>query len=250
MSKVLKCRQWVEATPCRVKLPDPEDFLVRDNQPVNNDLTDNVGTDSKTKSLTPEATAQAEAAAILKEAKAEAERILCEARHQAEQLRAAARDSGVTEGRRAGLEEIRQELAGKLTKAGALLSKAETEREQRILASETEILKLAVAIAEKILQAELELRPEKRLEMVKSALARFSGATEYKIRVNPADLQYLDVNRLHTMFAPPKTVELLADSALEIGDCLIETELGNIDLRLRKQLELILNELIKVERLQ
>ena len=252
MSKVFKSHQCIEATPCQVELPDQEAFFISSNQ------EDNAGLDAEDDliaedEIDPVEVAKQEAQAIVEQAQAEAERILTTAQEQAVQIRDEAKNNGTAEGRQAGLAEIRQELAGNLTQALTLLSEAEAEKEHRILASEPEILKLAVAVAQKLLHAELQLDPQQQLAIVKNALARFTGAVNYKIRVNPADLEHLKesgIPELQAVFSEPKNLEFVADPGIGTGGCFIETELGNIDARLKSQLQLVLVELLKVGRLQ
>jgi len=252
LSKVFKSHQCVEATPCRVDLLDQEAFFIRSGQETDTGLDAGDESYQEDEELDPVEAAQLEAQAIVERARAEAEGILAAALEQATQIKNEARISGKAEGYQTGLTNIRQELSANLTQALVILSEAETEKEQRILASEPEILKLAVAIAEKVLHAELRLDPERQLVILKNALARFFGAANFKIRVNPADLEHLSesgVPELQAIFSEPKNLEFMADPGIGIGGCYIETELGNIDARLKSQLQLVLSELLKVGQL-
>lgn len=259
LSKVIKYHQCVAADPCRVELLDPDTFFMRDvplEEP--SDIAAQALEDNPSEAELREtaqrlaAQAQEEARTLLERARHEKDQVLAEAHRQAERIRAEARQGGVAEGRKAGMEEIRQELADHLTQALARLAEADALREQRILASEPEILRLAVAVAEKVLQAELELKPKKQLTILQKALTRIPGAVGYKIRLHPGDLENLAemLPQLQTVFSEPKQVEMVADPAVEPGGCFIATELGNVDARIGTQMELILAELIKVGRMR
>ena len=182
------------------------------------------------------------------------------ASQQATEIIATANQEGITlkeqaqqEGSRVGYDEgilkARQELQLNLTQSLGLLTQAETEREQRILSSEPELLKLAVAIAEKILAAELALDSSSQLAIVREALARVSTANLINIRVNSEDLAVLEsqVSALQDVFNEPKPLKFIADASIDRGNCFIETENGNVDSRIKSQLEQILVELLKVE---
>lgn len=256
MSKVIKYHQCVEADPCRVELLDPDTFFMRE-EPLEEAsgvaaqaLPDEAELRETAQRLV--AQAQEEARTLVERARHEKDQVLAEAHQQAERIKADAHQGGVAEGRKAGMEEIRRELDDYLTQALARLAEADALREQRILDSEPEILRLAVAVAEKVLQAELELKPKKQLSILQKALTRIPGAVGYKIRLHPGDLEKLAemVPQLQTVFSEPKQVEMVADPAVEPGGCFITTELGNVDARIGTQMELILAELLKVGRMR
>jgi flagellar assembly protein FliH len=240
LSKVFKSHLCVTADPRQLELLDQEIFALYQQQPG---------------SVAAEL-AEEEAEDPLGKARQEAEALLAETREQAERIRAAAslearriKSEAETAGRRTGLAEIRQELAGKLAQGLALLSTAELEHQRRVLASEPEILKLALAIAAKIINAELKLNPRQQLAMVQQVLQRFAQATVYKIRINPADLEQLtgDVRlELQSIFKEPKQIEIAPDPTIAPGGSFIETDHGNIDARLQTQMELVAKELLKI----
>jgi flagellar assembly protein FliH len=250
LSKVFKSHLCVAAGPCHLTLLKPETLTSQAGELEEVVAEPTVALDLEN--------VKEEAERLIEEARATAEQIVAVATKQSEEIAAQIKDqaeqAGFAAGRRAGLEEIRLEMAGHLGQALALLSDTENEYCRRILASEPEILKLAVAIAEKIISAELTLSQESRLALVKQALTRFDGAMVYKIRMNPADLELLteaDLGaKLQAVFSEPKTVELVADATLTPGGCFVETDHGKIDARLKSQLELISVELLKVGRLR
>lgn len=255
---MFKSHLCVAAHPCQLELPDPDIFLIDnvDNQeqepeaqfkPENETNTEAITEDLNAKDPLEEA--RQEAISRVNHAQAEAQRILAAATAEAGRIKTEAEQTGMAAGRQAGLEQIRQELAGKLAQALAVLSTAELEHQRRVLESEPEILKLAVAIAAKIINAELQLDPRQQLAIVKQALTRFGQATTYKIRINPSDLELLTdeiLPELQSVFSEPRTLEIVADATIAAGGCFIETDHGNIDARLRTQLELIASELLKV----
>jgi flagellar assembly protein FliH len=239
LSKVFKSNVYVTANPCQLERLDPEIFAFNPPQPE----CDDVGLED------PMVKARQEAETLLTEARDEAERIHAAAILEAQRIKSEAEAAGVEAGRRTGLAEVRQESAGKLAQCLALLSTAELEHQRRVLASEPEILKLAVAIATKIIDDELQLNPQQQLAIVKQALRRFDQATVYKIRINPADLDRLTGDlrlELQSVFNEPKQIEIVADPTVAPGGSFIETDHGNIDTRLKTQLELVTDELLKI----
>jgi flagellar assembly protein FliH len=253
LSRVLKSHLWVATGPCQLEPPDPELFVDDDPPQPESEAEETTELEQPEKILEA---ARQEAERILAKARAEAERATAAAAVEAERLKAAAEAAGNAAGNAAGyqtgLAQIRREMSGKLAQALALLSTAELEHQRRVLASEPEILKLAVAVAAKIINAEISLDPGRRLEIVKQALSRFGQASTYKIRINPADLQQLVDNpalELQSIFSEPKVIEMAPDATIAPTGCFIETDHGNIDARLRSQLELVASELLEVAKL-
>lgn len=210
---------------------------------------------------------------VLAQAKEEAERIVAQAKEEAEQLhessraqaatvmetakqeaaalREEARKEGFETGRQDAVNQVKQELNQNLTTALSLVAGAEAERIERINSSETEILKLAVQIAEKIIGAELKLDPARQMEIVRAALLKATNAESVEVRIHPDDLAICEQNirQLQEVFPDPKPIRFTGDPGLTPGSCFIETNLGNVDARLKSELDMILAELLKARQI-
>ena len=218
------------------------------------------------------------AAALLAEAREEAEAIITAARQEAEQrLEAAQQESaqlkteaeaefaaqrqagyetgyqeGLTAGQQAAQKEWEERLAtaeATLTAAkqesAALLKQAEEERRARILSSEQEILKLACDIAEKIINTELEQYPAQWLPMINEAVRKVAGATEITLRVAQEDEAFMieHLKEIRTQLSESPPIRLVSDSTLKPGDLLIQSNLGQIDARIKQQITRIFQAL-------
>jgi flagellar assembly protein FliH len=162
-------------------------------------------------------------------------------------LKNQARQEGLETGRKEGAAQIQKELEQNLATAIALVNQAEEERLKRIGSSEQELLKLAVEIAEKIVGAELQLNPGAMLEITREALTRVATANNIIIRVNSEDYKrFMERSTtLQKAFTEPKMIRVEEDPGITPGNCFIETEHGNIDPRIKSQLEVIWAELLK-----
>ena len=70
---------------------------------------------------------------------------------------------------------------------------------------------------------------------VRVALGQLSGATRVRLRVPPAELALWTETILHL----PKLAlrpEVVSGEGMRLGDCMIETEMGSVDLGVRTQL--------------
>ena len=133
----------------------------------------------------------------------------------------------------ATLDEARAEAVGLLVDAKQR-AEAITDR------ARADLTRLAVGIAEKILGAELALAPERVAEIVGQVL-RAAGPSERLVaHVHPLDLPLLEIRweRLSRL-AEEGTLELQADTTVERGGCVLETDRGIADGRLKVQLAMI-----------
>lgn len=105
------------------------------------------------------------------------------------------------------------------------------EREvERIRAEERESTpRLALALAEKLVSAELADRPELVAHIVDESVSRLSRATRIVVRLHPSDVD----------LAPPREPwhEVVADESLSRGDCIVESNVGRVDARMRTRIE-------------
>lgn len=152
-------------------------------------------------------------------------------------------------GRREGLDEARQELES----ATQALAQAveEISRLRDILAknSRTDMLRLVMAIAEQVILREVNVAPETVLSIIENALQASVRADQYRVHINPADLEL--VSKQKPLFLASisglRNLSVEADQTITRGGCRIESELGDVDATIETQLETIqqaLNEAI------
>lgn len=247
MSRIIKSEQCIEALPRQLGPADEDAFFISEefgqaDLNIADLRTFREPSETGDENLT--------VGAALTAAQMEREEIVKAATAAAEKLKAEAYRAGVEKGREEGLELARQELAAHLDKALAALKEIEALRQTRIKESESEILKLSGAIAAKIIGEEIRLDPEEQLEIIRQALGKITGSAKIVIKVHPdlAETVTAAADRLAKFAAEPVTITVEADNYLEPGDCYIETEQGQIDARIQKQLEVILDEFLKTER--
>lgn len=175
------------------------------------------------------------------EALTEAERLLARAREQA---------AGILEQARAEAEAVRQQAQEQgQARAGAALVAAREQAQRILQEARADLTRLAVAIAEKLLDEELALHPERVTRIVERCLAEAGAARRLVLRINPADRPTLDreLPRLRGL-VEAEALQLEPDPTVRAGGCLLETELGQVDGRLETQLQAILEALQAADR--
>lgn len=100
--------------------------------------------------------------------------------------------------------------------------------------AEEDVVKLAVAVARRVLHRELSLEPDAILGLVKVALGRVDAQEVHRVRAHPEDAPRIAAE-LDSMSLVEK-IEVLPDSTLERGAVLFETKRGTLDASLSTQL--------------
>jgi flagellar assembly protein FliH len=119
--------------------------------------------------------------------------------------------------------------------AAQLIESFTQERDRFLHSVEHEVVKLALAVAARILRREAQMDPLLLTGAVRVALGQLSGSTQVRLRVPPAELDlWTEAITLLPNLAVKPTV--LAGEGMRLGDCKIETELGTVDLGIRSQL--------------
>lgn len=104
-----------------------------------------------------------------------------------------------------------------------------------------EALEIALMVAKRIIQVEIEMRPMVLVEQVKRVARELMGKKELTIHVNPADLAQIRnlAPDFSEVFPAVAQIALVGDDELERGDCVIETEVEQINMTLAEQLSAI-----------
>ncbi len=155
---------------------------------------------------------------------------------------AAMQARGFEEGQTLGREQALEEKKGRIEHLNAVLSEARAviEAHQAKVCSccEEDTIRLALALARKVIQHEIGKRPELADTIIRKTIDFISGQENMKIKTNPADtetVRKLLEEKIKDAQAW-ETIQINADSALNNGECIIETEYGVIDARIEQQL--------------
>ncbi len=106
-------------------------------------------------------------------------------------------------------------------------------------------LEVAIAIAEKVIRREIDHRPEISTTLVRESLQLASGCGEIHVRLNPQDLGSMQSGETMLCDELKKLApsQIIADSSIRRGGCVVETKFGSIDNRIETQLERVAQEL-------
>lgn len=151
----------------------------------------------------------------------------------------AGREKGRLEGRQVERDAQAPAVAAatqqRLRQGAELIESFAQERERFLLAAEHEVVELALAVAARILRREAQMDPLLLTGAVRVALGQLSVSTQVTLRVPPAELALWteSLALLPNLAVRPSVV---AGEGMRLGDCVIETVLGSVDLGIRSQL--------------
>lgn len=148
-------------------------------------------------------------------------------------------ERGREEGRRAEREALAPTAAAEAERrrrqAAELIANLARERDRYFHAVEQEAVRLALAVAARILRREAQMDPLLLTGAVRVALGQLAANSEVRLRVpaKEADLWQETIALLPNVTVKPAVV---ADEGMRLGECVIESKVGSVDLGIRAQL--------------
>jgi len=169
---------------------------------------------------------------IITDAEAEAKKIRERAQKvlsEVEAVREKARREGFAAGESKGLSQVTEKLVH-----------LEALKEKFYKESEGEIIRLVIALAEKVIGKIAEERPEVIRNVVRQALERSLG-DRITVRVNPEDYKTITAGgyEFRDVLDRTKRLHFKEDETVAKGGCIVETEVGTIDAQIETQMEAI-----------
>lgn len=157
------------------------------------------------------------------------------------ELKGRAYAQGFTEGEKVGEDSERKNLKSILDTLGQVVRQLDEIRNEIYRYSEKEVVSLAMGIATKIVRHEATINKNVILNVLKQALKKTVDYDKIKIRVNPSDLQFLKTqhHQFSHLIDNMESIVFEEDETILTGGCLIETNSGDIDARIDKQLEAV-----------
>lgn len=141
------------------------------------------------------------------------------------------------EGRQQGLQESIQQFEEQRSaeRAGVaqVIQGFALERDRYFERVEHEVVRLALAIAERVLHREAKMDPLLLAGAAKVALGKLAESSGAVLRV-PLHEKEAWEREMQREFDP---IEVRGDSSLDSGECILETRMGTVDLGVRTQLQ-------------
>lgn len=181
--------------------------------------------------------------------RSEAAKIVQQAHQQAEQIRRQAEVAGRTAAE-AAIERVLDERVGKrmetlLPALETLMAEMNNTKAELLNRWEQSALKVATAIAERIIRREVAQDPQITLDLIADSLRLAAGMTEISLHISPTDYDNLgtQITRLAETVGHLAPSAIVADADISPGGCCVKTQFGEIDQQIESQLRRIEEEL-------
>jgi flagellar assembly protein FliH len=196
---------------------------------------------------------------LRQEAEEEAAKLVAEAEKRVAELEATAaskveaaereaakkgREEGREEGYKEGVAEV-ERLVGRLH---VILDRAMDKRAEILAETETQVIELVLLVAKKVVKVISENQKSVVVQNIQQALRKLKTKSDVIVRVNLADLQLATehVKDFVQMTENAKKLQIIEDSTVDRGGCVIETDFGEIDARIASQLSELEEKILDV----
>ncbi|MBW1916342.1 MAG: hypothetical protein JRI86_15655 [Deltaproteobacteria bacterium] len=148
---------------------------------------------------------------------------------------------GFARGEKAGIESGNEKIESVVNSINLGLSELIKIRQDIYLETEQEIVKLAMAIARKVVCNEIRVNKDTVVNVVKEAVEKVEGNEKVKVRLSCKDFQFIKSEKpaIIDKIINIENVGFEMDDSIPDGGCIIETESGDIDARIEKQFQAV-----------
>lgn len=160
-------------------------------------------------------------------------------------------NKGVAQGNRNAAEQLGNEYEERLLAEKARIDgivNAVREQFSALYGSTEEaVVKFAFGVAERIIRREVSLDRTIVLGQIRESVRRVLGVERLTIRVHPDELAAVREQKsvIQSNGDSIREIVVEGDEGLALGDCVLESDMGNIDARLSTQLKQIENVLFE-----
>jgi flagellar assembly protein FliH len=192
--------------------------------------------------------AEEEAERITADAKTKAAEIENEVRQTLDAERKDSRDKGSEEGREKGYGEGKAEVQRLIERTQVVLERAQDKRGEILAETEQEIVDLVLLIARKVIKVISENQRDVIIANVIQALRKVKSKGNVIIRVNMSDMQLATEHKQEfiKLMENANSIQVVEDSSVDKGGCIIETDFGEIDARISSQLAELESKILEI----
>ncbi|GMO39225.1 MAG: flagellar assembly protein FliH [Termitinemataceae bacterium] len=192
--------------------------------------------------------AEKKAEAQTEVAKAEAEQIVALAGQKGKQVEAGSvaafeaqkkigYGEGFAEGKKEGYESGMLEVKRLIERTQVILKGIQDKRADILNDAEQQIIDIAILVSRKVVKTISESQRNVVAENIKEALSKVKTKGNLIIKVNLADIEITTSHRddFIKMIEGSGNIQIMEDSTVDVGGCVVETDFGEIDARIASQ---------------
>lgn len=191
-----------------------------------------------------------------KKAEDKAEQVLMAAREEAERIKKeagifaeAARKRGYEEGKAQGHEEgivlAEQEIQTREAELAEERRQQQEEFAECLASVEEKYVEVVISLVRKLTGIVIEGRDDLILHLIRMAANDLDPSSNYRIRVSPEDIYFLESHKEEVLNSLEEDVflEFVEEKGLEKGQCIIETDSQMVDCGFQTQLDTLVRDL-------
>ncbi len=177
------------------------------------------------------------------------ESMIAQAQREADAIRRQAHDEGLASAMQAAEQVVHEKVSQQLSTLMPALREAvesiEHAKAQWLLQWERAAVRVATAIAGRVVRRQIEQEPQITLTLIREALELAAGSAEIRLHLHPDDVTALgqQVRQVIGELARIGQPQIVSDPQIVRGGCRVETRFGVIDQQFDAQLARIEEEL-------
>ena len=148
---------------------------------------------------------------------------------------------GVIDGQQAAAADATARLDAMAAELATAIRDLAAVRGDLMRRAERDLVRLALAMAERVLHREVTHDRDRLVAMARLAIDRLGENVAVRLQLNPADLEAI---RTAGALDVGKTVEVIADAAIARGGCLVTSAFGTIEVGIEAQVREMTRELL------
>lgn len=181
-----------------------------------------------------------EAKTIISNAHEEAEVVREKVYEEATQIRETSHKEGYENGLKNAQEEIEADRMLAIEQSQKLLEEARQTKLNMMKASESDMVRLAMAVAKKVIGGELTTNPNIIVNVLREALGFLDQPGNVTVYVNPQDVErifkVMETESFTDIGSNDMQINIYADDRITAGGCMLESDAGSADSRLETRI--------------
>lgn len=146
-------------------------------------------------------------------------------------------------------QEIEAGLKANVDELIAAINGLKKARDEVVQSSEGQLIDLSMTIAEKIVQKQIEMDPSVIKSVVEDTFNKISGSDRITFKINPEDVAIFNEFQPHieSRLIGVEKITIQQDGSIAQGGCIIETDLGFVDVTIKEKLNIIAQTFKKIK---
>ena len=186
---------------------------------------------------------------IIELANNESSEIVEKAKKNTKEIKETAYNDGFNKGLEDSFVKGKEEINQLLERLEKIIKETINKRVEIIEKSEKQLINICMIMTKKIIKDITNSDKSIILRNISNALNRLKSPTSVTIRVNTNDLKISKTHKdnFYKMLENIESINIIEDITIEKGGCIIETDFGDIDLRISSQLDEIEKTINKIQ---